>query len=207
MRMNAPLRPALLAALLALALAPAAQAQFKVVNPDGTVTYTDRPPPAASAVPLASRPAATAATANLPPELAGPASKYPATLYTSLDCQPCEAARQMLRARGVPHVEKLVVTMEEGQALKRIAGGTEVPSLTLGSDALRGYSPDKWNAYLDAAGYPRTSKLPRGYAFAAAEPLLPPRPPATAQAPAAPRADTPSPVPPASPDNPAGIRF
>jgi hypothetical protein len=38
-----------------------------------------------------------------------------------------------------------------------------VPALTIGIQQLRGYSAIDWGAYLDAAGYPRQSLLPRGW--------------------------------------------
>jgi hypothetical protein len=57
-----------------------------------------------------------------------------------------------------------------------------------------------WNSYLDAAGYPRDSRLPPSFAYAPATPLVaraaPPAPRA-AEAPAQPRPAA-TPVPPAN---------
>ena len=38
-----------------------------------------------------------------------------------------------------------------------------MPALTIGAQPLRGLSEADWTAYLDAAGYPRESRLPRGW--------------------------------------------
>jgi hypothetical protein len=52
-----------------------------------------------------------------------------------------------------------------------------VPSLTIGAQQLRGFSEADWVAYLDAAGYPRESKLPRNWQAPAATPLVERTPP------------------------------
>lgn len=36
---------------------------------------------------------------------------------------------------------------------------------------MRGFSSELWNTYLDGAGYPKESRLPRGYQYAAATPI------------------------------------
>ena len=64
-----------LAAALLLAVALPASALYKVVGPDGKVTYTDRPPPAAATglpsrvTPMAPAAAPPAAALALPTEL------------------------------------------------------------------------------------------------------------------------------------------
>ena len=178
------------AAVLLLAAALPASALYKVVGPDGKVTYTDRPPPATAAAPsrvtpLAPTPAAGSAppasdTAlqNLPAELRQAATRYPVTLYVIPNCAPCDTARSLLRQRGVPYIEKMIATEDDAQALQRLAGTRNAPTLTLGSQPLEGLSPDAWNAYLDSAGYPRQSRLPAGYRYPAATPLVERREPA-----------------------------
>ena len=64
--------------------------------------------------------------------------------------------------RGVPYAEKRVSTEEDIQALERLIGGRSVPGATIGPQVLRGLNMADWVAYLDAAGYPRESRLPRG---------------------------------------------
>ncbi|MBI3368201.1 MAG: glutaredoxin family protein [Burkholderiales bacterium] len=188
-------------------LAGTASAQYKVVGPDGRITYTDRPPADAGKVTPLSRSANSAATplAALPLELRQAVQRYPVTLYTSGDCPPCESGRKLLAQRGVPVTEKLVTSNDDVQALERIVGAITVPSLTVGGQVLRGYSEADWQSYLDAAGYPRESKLPRGYTASAPSPLVQ-RSAAAEPARAEPPAPTPPPETPAEP-TPGNIRF
>ena len=162
-------------AFLGLAMACAsAQAQYKVVGPDGKITYTDRAPAATDgkATPLAARATAAAPDVALPAELRPIVARYPVTLYvTSSACEPCNSARQLLRQRGIPFSEKLVATPEDGDALERLSGGRDAPTLTVGAQTLRGLAGELWNSYLDAAGYPRESRLPSNYQYPAATPL------------------------------------
>jgi glutaredoxin len=192
-----PARAALFAALAVAALPGAAQ--YKVIGPDGKVTYTDRQPsPREGKVSAlgARAEASAAAETPLPLELRQVASRYPVTLYTTSGaCEPCEAARQLLRQRGVPYSEKLVVSNEDGEALQRLSGGRDAPTLTIGAQVLRGLAADVWGGYLDSAGYPRESRLPPGYQYPAATPLTERREAASAPQ----RAAAPAPVPPAPP--------
>ena len=209
--MNPLLRlvPALALACFALP----GHALYKVVGPDGTVTYTDRPPPAATGrpAPVGARteaPAGDAPLANLPLELRQVSTRYPVTLYTGADCAPCETGRRLLAARGVPFAERRVSSEEDAEALNRLTGGRSIPTLMIGTQALRGFADSDWHSYLDAAGYPRESRLPRGYQQPAATPLVQRQAEAAApqERPAAPAPAEPAPPPPAPPA-PAGIRF
>ncbi len=186
------LLPMSVRALLAVALCSAcgpSLAQYKVVQPDGSVTYTDRPTsaPGAKIITLGRRGAALASSeapdTSLPAELRQPAMRYPVTLYTTANCAPCDNARQMLTQRGIPFAERRVSSDEDGQALEKAIGGRAVPSLTIGTQPMRGYSETDWGAYLDAAGYPRESRLPRGWAPPAQAERPAPRPPAPRDAP------------------------
>ena len=120
---------------------------------------------------------------------------------------PIYGARQLLRQRGVPFAERQVTTPEDSEALERLTGGRDAPTLTLGAQTLRGLSPELWNSYLDAAGYPRESRLPANYQYPAAAPLTERReaarvvPPARQAARAEPAAAAPAPPP------PGGIKF
>ena len=173
-----PRRRRLAAAALLLAAALPASALYKVVGPDGKVTYTDRPPSATgTATPSRVTPMATAAVppaaaAALPTELRQVAARYPVTLYVLPNCAPCDSARALLRQRGIPYAEKIVATEDDVEALQRLVGTRDAPTLTIGSQPLRGLSADTWNAYLDSAGYPRESKLPAGFQFPVAAPLV-----------------------------------
>lgn len=206
---------ALCAALLALACNPAqAQAVYRIVGPDGKVTFSDKPPATAAKVTgldTAASPS-TASNPALPYDLRQIVAKYPVTLYTSKDCAPCDSGRNLLRARGVPFSEKTITTADDSEALQRISGSTSLPFLTLGGQHIKGYSDAEWTQYLGAAGYPEKSKLPANYRNPAATPLVAVQVPAspTAAQPGTPVA-TPQPTlptpPRANPANPAGIQF
>jgi glutaredoxin len=187
-------------------------ALYKVVAPDGTVTYTDRPPPASVGRPAPLRKDAgssdtPAAMANLPLELRQVTARYPVTLYSGTDCAPCESARRLLASRGIPYVERTVVNGDDAEALNRLTGGRSVPTLTIGTQALRGFADSDWHSYLDAAGYPRESRLPRSYQQPTATPLVE-RQAEAAPPPQRPAAPPPEPAaPPPAPPSPTGIRF
>jgi len=111
--MTLALRLTVVGVLACLALP--SHALFKVVAPDGTITYTDRPPAAAVGRPAPlgkDTPAAEASAtmANLPLELRQVTVRFPVTLYSSTDCAPCESGRRLLAGRGIPYVERRVLT-------------------------------------------------------------------------------------------------
>lgn len=209
------LLPALLAAL-GLAATPL-WAQYKVVAPDGSVTYTDRPPVQSNLriTPMGRNAASPAAGAEvgLPFELRQTVSRFPVTIYTTTDCPPCDDGRKLLQQRGIPHAERSVSSDDDGQALERLVGGRTVPSLTVGAQPLRGFNEADWNGYLDAAGYPKASRLPRNWPAAVVAPLVTRAGPAGAGNVAAPDVrptDAPAQVPPQVPPlvpAPSGPRF
>jgi glutaredoxin len=196
-------------------IAAHAQGVYRIVGPDGRVTFSDRPPADAKASPAqsVSMPggAAGTSTASLPGEVRKAATEFPVTLYTTRECTPCAAARAFLQQRGVPFSERTVNTNEDIAALSRLSGSSNLPFLTIGGQHINGYSDAEWSQYLDAAGYPKISQLPASYRNAEPTPLVAvqrpaPRPVQAAQPPQ--RADA---TPPANdappPSNPAGIRF
>jgi len=212
--------PHLLLVASLITLPVLAQGVYRIVGPDGRVTYSDQPPPANTpARPVTgTTPAATpAATAALPFELRQASSRFPVTLYTSADCNPCKTALAYLERRGIPFTEKTVESNADIQALQRMSGETSLPLLTVGNQQLRGFFETDWKQYLDAAGYPAQSVLPAGYRRPAATPMVvtteipaptAPTAPAAQRAPARPAPGT-SAVEPGSPPvtPPAGIRF
>ena len=207
------LRRAIPLALLMLAAASTCDAQYKVVGPDGKVTYTDRTPAPSDGkvTSLTARGGTAVGDAALPLELRQAAARYPVTLYvTAGACEPCESARQLLRQRGIPVAEKQVQSAEDSEALERLSGGRDAPTLTIGSQTLRGLAPEVWNSYLDAAGYPRESRLPASYQYPPATPITERRE-ASAARPmpvrTAPQADADSAAAPRAPVNPSGIKF
>ena len=163
-----------LAAAALLAASLPASALFKVVGPDGRVTYTDRPPSdTAARVTTLGREDINAvpAPSALPLALRQTAERYPVTLYSTAECAACDAARQYLVRRGVPFAEKLIVNDDDTLALEQLLGTRSVPALSIGAQALRGFSTNEWSAYLDAAGYPRESVLPSAWQASAPTPL------------------------------------
>lgn len=191
----------------ALVASPPAWALYKVVGPDGKVTYTDRPPADKPAQALRTN-GSVSSSANLPFELRQIAGKYPVTLYTSKDCAPCDSGRQSLRQRGIPFAEKSVETDADLQALQRLENTQQLPVLRVGNQQVKGYSESEWQSYLDAAGYPKQSSL-TGYQWADATPLAPPAASAPAgrssPAPREPSTSTSSGR--SSPPPPTGFRF
>ena len=212
------LTPKSLLAVLALAaglVPPLSQAQqiYRIVGPDGKVSFSDRPPPASSNAKVSETVSSTSGggvnTAGLPFELRQVVQKYPVTLYTGEDCSPCGTARSLLTSRGIPFSEKTVTTAADGQALKRLSGETSLPFLTIGSQQLKGFSDTEWTQFLNAAGYPATSVLPSSYRPPAATPLVAITTAPAASAKASPDSQPPVvPVtPPTTAENPRGIRF
>ena len=205
-------KPALASASILIALltlgAPA-HALYKVVGPDGKITYTDvQPSPGKTGkvTPIGSN-TAPQAEASLPLELRQPAARYPVTLYVTNACEPCNAGRQFLRQRGVPFNERSITTTEDVDALQRLTGGREAPALTIGAQTVRGLSQDIWASYLDAAGYPRESRLPNTYQYPAAAPLTERRETSQAAVPQREEVTAPSQGTPTAPRSPSSIRF
>lgn len=183
-----------------LVICGGAHALYKIVGPDGKITYSDRPPAQEAGkdkvMPLnPGNTPAPAPQANLPAELREVAGRYPVILYTlATPCQPCDQGRVLLRQRGIPFTERQVVTPADSDVLEKRTGGRDTPVMVVGAQVNRGFAPTVWNQYLDIAGYPKASRLPASYANPAPTPLTEgssptaPSAPASAvrQAPAAP---------------------
>ena len=196
--------------LLGFSALSVAEPVYRLVGPDGKVTFSDKPP-SESSVKVTKATGASGGgvvSASLPFELRQVAQKFPVTLYTSDGCGPCQPARSMLITRGVPFTEKTVNTSEDGQALLRLSGENSLPFATIGGQQLKGYSDAEWTQFLNAAGYPAASVLPSSYRQPAATSLVTvaAAPSTTTPAAASPvRAAAPQPAPAAA--NPSGIRF
>ncbi len=212
-------RPLHLQSILALAFLASmgttsqAQAQtiYRIVGPDGKVTFSDKPPVAEQGKVTATGAGARNSTAagNLPFELKQVVSKYPVTLYTSAKCAPCDAGRNLLNGRGIPFNERTVSTNEDIDFIQRLADTNNLPVMTVGGQKLKGYNDSEWGRYLDAAGYPANSALPNGYKNPAPSPAVAIKPkeePKPVEKPA-PVQETLPPPPGPTPTNPAGITF
>lgn len=201
------------AALLFSAGVAQAQAVYRIVGPDGKVTFSDKPPVNAQQGKVAATGTGAAAAntgGGLPFELRQVATKFPVVLYSGPQCAPCDTGRSVLTSRGIPFSERTITTNEDRASLQRLTGDVSLPVLTVGGQRLKGFSDVEWTQYLDAAGYPKTSALPATYRNAPATPLVAvaaaPKP---AEKPSAPAAAEPAyqPPPAANPSNPAGITF
>lgn len=143
---------------LVLLCAGLAQAQtYRWVDKDGRVHYGDHPPPTAAGKVQERKSMAPAADKQVDYSTRQAMTDFPVTLYVTRDCvEGCKEGRDYLKARGVPFSEKIVVSNEEIDALKKLAGGNEavVPVLQVGSKNAKGWLQGDWQRLLDAAGYP-----------------------------------------------------
>ena len=166
-----------IACALALAAFPLGAAQlYRWVDDQGKVEWRDTPPPAhAKKVEQRTLGSNTIETSSMPYSLQQAIKKNPVTLW-AYDCgEVCTKARGHLAKRGVPHTERNA--QREIEALKQLAGGTEVPVLVVGSKQLKGYLESDWDAALDSAGYPKSAlpgmKSPKSEAAAKAPAPVP----------------------------------
>ncbi len=201
---------------LALGCAPAAWAVYKVVGPDGSVTFTDVPPSSGGgtvlqpAAPRMPQPA-QGGDDQLPPRLRQLQQQAPVVVYTAPNCKACDDGIHLLRERGVPYAERTIVTPQDAQAFKAFDPGLQVPLLSVAGVKLSpGFNAGAWNQALDSAGYPHRSELPKGYRFAIPRPLAgaPAVLPGSTHEPS----DTASPAqpsvaPPPNPNAPPGFKF
>ena len=205
-------RRTILIACCVASAASTAMAQYKVTDPTGGVTYTDRLPAQADRQRVQSLGLAGAIASPvdaLPYELRQPARQFAVTLYTMPGCSACDNGRYYLRKRGIPFAEKSIASGADREAFEKLNLGSEVPVLRIGQQVLRNFSEAAWAADLDLAGYPATSKLPSSYNGWEPSSLADAAPAAAASAPAA-RAQAPArpATPPSAGDaNPTGIRF
>lgn len=155
------------AAALLLLFVGSAQAQYKWIGPDGTVSYGDRPPPPGARIVDGSRATATpagSAEAALPYALRTAATRFPVTLYTTPRCEPCDLGRAHLNKRGIPFAERTIVTQADVEVLKKLgSSGKMLPVLSMGNERTDGYESGSWDRLLDAGGFPKTSMLPSNY--------------------------------------------
>lgn len=193
----------------------AAQPIYRHLDRNGQAVFSDQPL-AANAQPVAPSGASTLdeGAAGLPYELRQVVQRYPVTIYTRDNCEPCDAGRALLAARGIPFDERQIRTNADSDALQRLSGQDALPLLSIGAQQLKGFADTEWSQYLDAAGYPRSIALPAGYRRPAAQPLVAIVPAGSTTAsnrdavPASAPPATATPVPRGpTPQNPAGIQF
>lgn len=160
------LRSAIVVVLAAASSVALAQI-YRWTDENGRVHITDTPPPP-GAKNVQKRPATAPSASPASPMQPQPAEPYvlqearkkaPVTLYSTPGCEPCNAARQLLNARGVPFREVSVVEEKDMEELQKAVGANAVPSLVVGSAVQQGFLDSAYHAMLDAAGYPKTGML------------------------------------------------
>ncbi|HEY0664731.1 MAG TPA: glutaredoxin family protein [Gallionella sp.] len=130
---------------------------FRWVDENGKVHYGDAPPASAHA-----ERKKFGGKVEQGEEISFEASRaqqnFPVTLYVSDTCkEPCTQARDLLRKRGVPYSEKMLVSKSEIDEFQKQSGSSNAPTLKIGTTYLGGYSESKWNSELDIAGYPKAA--------------------------------------------------
>ncbi len=147
--------------LLALAAgAVAAQQLYRWTDEKGRLNVADTPPPpGAKDVHRWRVTASRAAEGGSEPYALQQARKEsPVTLYTATDCEPCNDARKLLNARGIPFKE-VSVTEKEVNDLVKVSGSASVPVIVVGSATQKGFEQSVYHRLLDNAGYPKTGLL------------------------------------------------
>jgi glutaredoxin len=109
---------------------------------------------------------------NLPFDLQRLVQQFPVTLYTTSKCGACAEARNLLRQRGVPFTERTVDSEADQRAFAAISRDQAVPAMRIGSQMISGFESVEWSGYLNAAGYPATSRLPASYQNPPPAPLV-----------------------------------
>jgi len=135
---------------------------YRVVGPDGRITYTDQAPQGKStsvkevsipSYPEPQRWQAPAPTsgATSPSSSRGEASASPANelvMYASQSCGYCKQARSHMKAKGIAYREVDVGKDKAGAAEFARLGGKGVPLFSLGRQTLAGFSADSFDAFL-----------------------------------------------------------
>lgn len=140
------------------AAASHSQQMYRWVDQNGRVTYSQNPPPPGAAKNVQQRRitgGGGGGDTNLPYAAVVASQNFPVTLYTAPDCNDaCKEGRGMLAKRGIPFKEVVAGDEQTVEALRKLTGGTRVPALLVGRQALTGFEPESWKTALDAAGYP-----------------------------------------------------
>jgi glutaredoxin len=154
-----------------VAMSAAQAGMYRWVDADGSVHYSDSPPPAgAKNVQQKNFGDNVIESGELPYSVQQAAKNFPVTLYAN-DCDVCGKARQLLAKRGIPYTSRGAERPEEQDALRQITGGSlVVPVLVVGKIVLRGYEEGQWNSTLSDAGYPLTKVIAKPIAPAEVKP-------------------------------------
>ena len=145
-----------LALLLALIVAaPVAADVYKWTDAQGRAHYSDSAPPDTKAQQVRLRINSIqgpAVVSTLSPRSAAKA-KEKVRIYTALWCGYCKKAKAHLAAKRVPYNEVDVEASEGARSEFARIGGHGVPLILVGSQRMDGFSADKLDAMLAAAGW------------------------------------------------------
>ena len=150
--------------LLALLASQAAFAQqYRWLDENGGVHYTDTPPPPTAKSGERKKLKGNAVGSQTSYELERALKTAPVTLYSHPDCKDlCQLARDVLNKRGVPFTEVSATDEAKLEQLRRVSGGTRVPVLVVGRQVETSVSADAYSQALDLAGYPKSGVVPPG---------------------------------------------
>ena len=147
--------------LLACLMATASQAQlYKWVDKDGKITYSDTPAPkeAKDVKPKSYSDNVTTTAGDLPYAVQDAMKRNPVTLYANACGAPCDGARALLGARGIPYTDRNPESDPAAlDALMVATGAQTVPALVVGSRVLKGFLDVEWHDALTNSGYPRAN--------------------------------------------------
>jgi hypothetical protein len=150
----------LLAVLISIAVLAHAET-YKWVDADGTIHYSDQPPPPSARKSERKRLGDKPGDVAMPYVLQQAMNNFPVTLFVYECGDGCSLARAFLVKRGVPYTSKDPTAPGMREELRNLTGGQEVvPVLQVGRQVLRGFEEGQWNAALDDAGYPKTALVP-----------------------------------------------
>jgi glutaredoxin len=174
----------LLIFLLTCVTTPVEAQLYKWVDKDGNVSYSDVPPPKdAKDVRQKNFNDNVTPSDDLPYSIKEAIKRNPVTLFANACGELCDSARALLSARGIPFANRNPETDPAAMdALKDVAGGPSVPTLTIGGRVIKGFTDVEWHEALTSAGYPRTNPgiRTKSVAPAAVTPVKPAAPAATA---------------------------
>lgn len=149
-----------------LALCAGASAQYRSVDPNGRVVYSDQPPASGAvrriettgsrATVPAQAGAAAGRSADLPFATRKAAERAPVTVYVTEGCIPCDQLRAHLQGRGVPFATRTVDSAADQRAFSELGfTALQFPAMTIGTRRITGFEAGGLDAALDGAGYPQ----------------------------------------------------
>lgn len=133
-----------------------AQKLYKWTDPNGRVTYRDAPPPTGSGYNVEEKKVRSDAPYSSDDENPNSeaASNNPVVLYFVPKCPSCDLARSYLEKNKIPFKAVNVVSDPKlQQQLKKVSGTLSVPTITIGSKVIKGYTEAWVESELKAAGY------------------------------------------------------